>query len=413
MQPTHAPADIKAITSLRFFAAFAVLVLHYRDMFGPLEPWVLRGIVGGQYGVTFFFILSGFILTYRYQDWFEGGVQAGDYWRFQRFRFARIYPIYLLGLLMDTPWHLWERGHAGAFAGQGQGQMFLASWLLNLLGLQAWIPSVPFAMFWNTPAWSVAAEFFFYAIFPFVCAWLCRWKPGQRTLVAFYLAVLAGGIAMYAAVIHVLTYVMPVADETRYIAMVYNPVLRYSEFLCGCLAGRWFVQSLHDAPGFGLGVFKRQGWRNLAIVLALALVAARVWSSDYTGPSAELWLLDVSAKYGAYIVPFTVLILACASGRTFLSPLLERSWMVTLGEASYALYIIHWSFLSFQWMGFLGEYNTTTAHVLMLLATVGASVLCYRFIEVPARRRLRGQRREDAASSALTGHSPAAVPSSA
>jgi hypothetical protein len=154
-----------------------VLVLHYRDKFGPLPDWVFKGLVGGQYGVTFFFVLSGFILTYRYGDWFEGGVTESRYWLFQRFRFARIYPVYVLGLLLDTPWHLAERSQAGQLG--AVGPTYWASWLINLFGLQAWVPSVPFSMFWNTPAWSVAAEFFFYATFPFVCAWLGRWRPSR------------------------------------------------------------------------------------------------------------------------------------------------------------------------------------------------------------------------------------------
>ena len=123
---------LPALTSLRFVAAFAVLVLHYRDLLGPLPAWLLRGIVGGQYGVTFFFILSGFILTYRYNDWFAGGVTDARFWRFQRYRVARIYPIYVLGLLLDTPWHLLERAQAGQLA--AAWQTYWASWLINLVG---------------------------------------------------------------------------------------------------------------------------------------------------------------------------------------------------------------------------------------------------------------------------------------
>ena len=114
--------QLPALTSLRFIAAFAVLLLHYRDLLGPLPDGVFRAIVGGQYGVTFFFILSGFILTYRYHDWFAGGVTDGRYWRFQRYRIARIYPVYILGLLLDTPWHLLERAQAGQL-GDGRPDM--------------------------------------------------------------------------------------------------------------------------------------------------------------------------------------------------------------------------------------------------------------------------------------------------
>ncbi len=151
-------AQMPALTSLRFVAAFAVLLLHYRDLLGPLPPWLLQGIVGGQYGVTFFFVLSGFILTYRYCDWFASGVTEAGYWRFQRLRLARIYPIYVLGLLLDTPGHLIERARVGQLG--EVGQTYWASWLLNLVGLQSWVPAVPYAMFWNTPAWSRGGRVF-------------------------------------------------------------------------------------------------------------------------------------------------------------------------------------------------------------------------------------------------------------
>ncbi|MGB7303759.1 MAG: hypothetical protein WBD13_05740 [Burkholderiaceae bacterium] len=51
------------LTSLRFIAAFAVVVLHYRDHLGQLPPLVKSLVVGGQYGATFFFLLSAFILA--------------------------------------------------------------------------------------------------------------------------------------------------------------------------------------------------------------------------------------------------------------------------------------------------------------------------------------------------------------
>jgi peptidoglycan/LPS O-acetylase OafA/YrhL len=65
--------------------------------------------------------------------------------------------------------------------------------------------------------------------------------------------------------------------------------------------------------------------------------------------------------------------------------------MVLLGEASYALYIIHWSVTTFLRMGFLGTYGTPLVHSLFLLATVAASLLVYRYVEVPWRKRLRGE----------------------
>lgn len=386
----HAARDhLAALTSLRFVAAFAVLVLHYRDLLGPLPGWLIRGIIGGQYGVTFFFVLSGFILTYRYREWFAERVVEAAFWRFQRYRLARIYPVYLLGLLLDTPWHLIERLQAGQLA--AAGQTYWASWLINLVGLQAWVPAVPFAMFWNTPAWSVAAEFFFYATFPFVCAWLCTRMRTTARLAMLFAAVLLGGVALYAGVIYLLNYVWRVGGEAQYIVLVYNPLLRYSEFMAGCIAGQFFLRRGAAAGLLAVGASNAGRRRDAVIVLSLLVVCVRIWSPDYTGPSQWLWLLDVAVKYAVFILPFTAIILAVASGPTILHGWLERRWMVLLGEASYALYIIHWSVTTFLRMGFLGAYGTPLVHLLFLVATVGASLLVYRYVEVPWRKRLRGE----------------------
>lgn len=385
---------LAALTSLRFVAAFGVLVLHYRDLLGPMPAWLLRGIVGGQYGVTFFFILSGFILTYRYREWFAGGVTDAHFWRFQRLRAARIYPVYLLGLLLDTPWHLIERMQAGQLA--VAGQTYWASWLINLVGLQAWVPAVPYAMFWNTPAWSVAAEFFFYATFPFVCAWLTTRLRTTAGLTMLFVAVLLGGVALYAGVIYLLNSVLRVGGEAQYIVLVYNPLLRYSEFMAGCIAGQFFLQQRGAAKLSAVDGSRARRWRDGVLAVCLLAVCVRIWSPDYTGPSHWLWLLDVAIKYALFIVPFTAIILAVASGPTCLSWLLERPSMVLLGEASYALYIIHWSVTTFLRMGYLGSYSTPGVHFMFLLATVGASLLCYRYVEVPWRGRLRGRQEQPA-----------------
>ena len=387
-RPTNAPPDLTQLTSLRFVAALAVLVLHYRGFLGPLPGWAMRGIVGGQYGVTFFFILSGFILTYRYHGWFAAGVGDAAFWRFQRLRVARLYPVYLFGLLLDTPWHLIERAQVDQLA--AVGTTYWASWLLNAVGLQAWVPAVPFAMFWNTPAWSVSAEFFFYASFPFLVHGLGRRLRSTAGLVLGFVLAVCGGIALYAVVIYTMNYVVAVGAEAQYVVLVYNPVLRFSEFVAGSLAGWYFVRTQHQPDGLRHRDASLGSPRNLVVAAALVAIAARVWMPDYTGPNRWSWLLDVSVKYGSFVLPFAALILAVASGRTVLSGLLCRPWMIALGEASYALYIIHWSGVTVLRMGYFGEKPSWAVVALFLFGTVGASALCHRWIEVPWRAKLRG-----------------------
>jgi peptidoglycan/LPS O-acetylase OafA/YrhL len=198
------------------------------------------------------------------------------------------------------------------------------------------------------------------------------------------------GTALFASVYYFLSYKFHVAPLTKYLMTLYPPILRYSEFLAGCLAGLYFVRWRADGESAGLAVLSAEWGRNVLIGLCLLFIAGQVWAPEYSGPSAELWLFGVSSKYTIFVLPFSILILAIACGRTCLSWILEHPAMVLLGEASYALYMIHWPFTTVIRMGYLGTWSTPLVHGVCLLATVGLSILCYRFIEVPCRLRLRG-----------------------
>ncbi len=97
--------------------------------------------------------------------------------RFYKARFTRLYPIYLLSLLLAwrmVPLEYGAHTHA----------MFWAGMVLSPLLLQGWIPSI--ATFLNTPAWTMSAESFYYVLFP----WMARWK--KPTSIARHLWKLGG-----------------------------------------------------------------------------------------------------------------------------------------------------------------------------------------------------------------------------
>lgn len=87
MAPTIAgsPGQLSSLTGLRFFAAGIVVLYHVTQFLLPeVEPVAAVGYTG----VTFFFVLSGFVLTWSYTP----GPRSDFYWK----RFARIYPLHLL-----------------------------------------------------------------------------------------------------------------------------------------------------------------------------------------------------------------------------------------------------------------------------------------------------------------------------
>ncbi len=156
-----------AITGLRAFTATNIVFFHFWNpkWFGPLSPLMDNGYVG----VNFFFLLSGFILTYNYADRQDAGQFSSS--QFWRTRISRLYPIYLLGLLVSLPilemeWRF--RTHANFFLGLS----------LTAIMQQGWSPRL--ATFWNTPAWTLSCEVVFYMLFPLLLA--IQWPRRVRTL---------------------------------------------------------------------------------------------------------------------------------------------------------------------------------------------------------------------------------------
>src|SRR5262249_45008339 len=103
---SHQVAQLDALTGSRFVAAFAILVLHSAALGYSLPPWLDLG-----QAVSYFFVLSGFILGYRYPELPDRRAVARFYWA----RFARIWPVHFFCLLLGVASLLagfWPSGNA-------------------------------------------------------------------------------------------------------------------------------------------------------------------------------------------------------------------------------------------------------------------------------------------------------------
>ena len=153
------PARLNGLTGLRTFAAINIVFFHFSNpnWFGWFAPVVNAGYAS----VSFFILLSGFVLAYNY----AGRARAGelDKGRFWEARFTRLYPVYLLSLLLS--WRM----VAGEYAMHSH-RMFWTGMILSPLLMQGWIPEI--ATFLNTPAWTMSAESAYYVAFP----WLAKGK---------------------------------------------------------------------------------------------------------------------------------------------------------------------------------------------------------------------------------------------
>ena len=151
--------ELPALTGIRFYAAILVYLSHV-----PLIPGMGR-LAGdnlifnaGVVGVSFFFVLSGFILTYNYADTFRNGVSLVNYRRFVWDRLTKIYPVHVLALLLVMPIAVLSPN-------------LPLDWRalpFHLLMLQCFWPAStpPFHEYFNVPSWSISCEWFFYLLAP-------------------------------------------------------------------------------------------------------------------------------------------------------------------------------------------------------------------------------------------------------
>jgi peptidoglycan/LPS O-acetylase OafA/YrhL len=285
--------EIRPLTALRFFAALWVLLYHVHTRWPLVGPGPLdRLLRGGTLGVSLFFVLSGFVLTHRYVN--RGEREKGWVTGYLRRRIARIYPLYLVGLILVLPF-LWLPA-----LGPRPGDT-LAAIVANLLLVQAWIPHL--AVFWyGSLAWSVGAEAFFYVMFP-VMARKLHWASPRDLRWVLALAILGSGLV----------------DVSQGITFGYVlPVLRLSEFVAGCLAARLVAKGWHP-----------RHWTGPAAALSVAGYLAVL------GP----WLGEAFPD-GLIVVPAFLILVSWLCRPHRVARALSSAWLVSLGRSSYAFFIL-------------------------------------------------------------------------
>lgn len=377
--PDGAKAQLRELTSLRFLAAMSVLLGHFAPFF---HTETHNFEFPGGVGVSFFFVLSGFILCYRYWETFEGGVSRGAYRRYIVARIARVYPSYVLALVLITLMYALLNAHrAGMYRYPDDA---VASWLVNLFALQTFAPSYDTQQLWNAPSWSISTELFFYVACPFLLATVARRFAGRARLFAFLGLAIGYGVTMQAAaLVLVLRHGW---DASFWIDIVAgrNIFWRLPEFLTGMAAARLLY-------GGHLPALRSAGVRNTVLVVAFAVAIALnavAWPAEGIASLVSRQLrLDVAS-----MIPFGAIILAAAAGPTLLTPMLARPTWVFLGDASYGVYIYHWIPWTFVAIAIdRGVYMPNSLLAAVIFGTIIFAAASYIGYERPIRLFIRGR----------------------
>lgn len=330
---------LDGVTMFRFVAAFYVFVFHlFANIPANVPSFLGAFLYNGAVGMSFFFVLSGFVLTYNY-----GEAPGKDY--FIK-RLIRIYPAYLLCGLLTYPFLVSQM-----ITGEDNVFKFLITNALYLTATQSWFyTTLPNWNFGGT--WSVSVEMFFYAVFPILLGLLNTKNVWAFTGIAFTAAALFMPVSML--------YQAGLPNENLLHFVLYSgPIYRLPEFAMGMAAAKLMSNGLRVS--------------HLAMVGVLAALVYALNQQSYG------WMM-----HGYIVVPCVCALLIYVSTNSlpaFIRPLTAP--FKFLGEISYSFYLMQIVVLRY-----IVEYRPTivfsngfTGWLVVFAITSALAYLSYHFVE--------------------------------
>jgi peptidoglycan/LPS O-acetylase OafA/YrhL len=364
----EAEKEISPLTGLRFIAALYVFSFHMHIRW-PIssQSFVKNFLDQGAIGMSLFFMLSGFVLAYRYAD---DRSTLNDY---LINRFAKVYPVYAVTALITLPWigiELVSDSLADKLRWTGQIALIVLS---NVFLIQAWFPQ--YFNHWNNGgSWSISVEVFCYVMLPFLLPSLLQASMKR-------LFVIAAACWLMAALPGLSAALFSSPSNTIYYSM---PIFRLPEFLIGSIT----------YLAIRLGFSYRSGAALQVFMPVTLLIYLGVWGPQMPLYVGHNWIT-------LPIIAFIIFSLSKDNGPV--ASILGSRVFVWLGKISYCFY-------SFQALIILSltSYHDKLIQLapalsnnkLLALASfaflVALSASSYYLIEKPARRWIRRQHKEGA-----------------
>ena len=364
---------LKVLTSLRFLAAFFIFLLH-ASQFNLIS---LDNVIFLDFSksVSFFFVLSGFVLTYAY---YRRPISLAS---FYRSRFLRLWPISFLSILLLLfllPHNLYPPFPGSRFSA-------LLVFISNVLCLQSLIPIPTFYFGFNSVNWSISTELVFYGLFPFL------FSKTIRFLLFSLVAIISSILLLSLFILHsgISFYTSSNLDSFSLHGLIYiNPLFRLPEFIFGILACRLYmlpcfhkfahnIIRLHKQFGIYFDYF-------LSISLFLLFFLAFLRISCGLIPSISICIFFSQIKSGFI---FSLFILILLSSNCLFVRILSIPPFVLLGEISFSFYLFHQPILIF-FSHKLAKMHAPISYLssnffIVLIFVFAVSSLAYYVIERP------------------------------
>ena len=329
--------EVRSLQSLR--SVFLLLIFLSHFSYGEVRS--LYG--GGDCGVCFFFILSGFVLSLGYGKKVEA--REFSHFHFLGKRLRRLYPVHLFCLLLLTVHHFL----------QGETPSGLPLWA-NVFLVQSWIPDAAFFFSGNSVAWFLSDMLFFYLVFPLAYKLIYRLQVAKLLLFSFLV------LAAY------LVFALSLQEESVLPFLYIFPLTRLIDFCIGIGMSRLYQWLNSRAEG--------NGWKEIKTGRATLLELTML------GGLTVLFLVDpyvdsrlgTSALFWLWIPLLIVVFSLLDKGRGAFTRLLHHPVLLWTGSISFEFYMVHQLVIQGV-MIFLMKTQATLSYPVVLFICLMGSVL--------------------------------------
>lgn len=296
---------VKTLTSIRFFFALLVFLSHihlFKDNSLTLEKINLFYFTEFKIGVSFFYILSGFILTYTYNESIL--LNTFSFKEFIIKRITKLYPLHILTLILSVPLSLNGFRRETAF--------WFTKLIINGILIQSWFLNDHLYWSFNAPSWSISNELFYYLVFPIIIIHLSKSKLNQISII------------IYLSGIILISYLL-IGNQISADLLNINPLIRLSDFIIGILLCKIFLKIK----------FIRISYFTMSILeISSLLILFLLYNYRL--------IIPLNFRYAIYYwIPISLFILLIAYQKGIISSILNNKILVKLGEISFSFYLIH------------------------------------------------------------------------
>ncbi len=340
--------QLSSIVSLRFFAMFAVFLCHcsFLNHVIPSLSSYLKDF--GGWGVSFFIILSGFIITYNYLDKFK----IWDNNLSKEFilkRIKKIYPLHIFTLILFFPM-IFLYPNISNFI----------KLLFNITLTQSWVPDLSIAQSFNAVSWTLSTLMFFYIFTPIlliVANKINKFKYGHFIII----------IILF--ILEFLITKLGYNESDKMIWFIYeSPYVRILDYCIGISLGGIFLSKKNDINNSNKYVFT-----FVEVISIIILVILFIYKKT-----------PILYRYTMYWTLINcVLIYVFSSSKGFISKLLINKRLLYLGNISFSFYLMHYTvitYTNFLFYSILKLNINTYIIIIQFIIVLGLSLLASAFV---------------------------------